>query len=202
MRHKRRSYYDKKKKKRSNQPQRQRIGDYRIFVGAFLTGELETAVQTIREKYDLKTAKICPPHVTIAGTYWRTGKPTAKNEKELIAQLETWLPKLNVFELDLGTIRTFGNRVVFLDVKMSEALQDARRTLQNVMGQDKHRRFTPHCTLAMRLEPDAVQTMVDELRETEWHNGRFTQAVTELQLMQRGENDPTWRPILTTSLAE
>ena len=47
--------------------------DYRIFVGAFLEGELANAVQAIRQQYDPVTARITPPHVTSAGTYWRSG---------------------------------------------------------------------------------------------------------------------------------
>jgi 2'-5' RNA ligase len=195
--------YDYRKKKKQSPPStRQRIGDYRIFVGAFLTGELATAVQAIRQQYDKKTAEITAPHVTLAGTYWRTGKATPKNEAKLINKLETWLPKLNAFELQLGGIRTFGSRVVYLDVEMTEALAAVRRTLLNVMGADKHRRFAPHLTLAMRLDEAAVEKMVAELRESEWHNGRYTQAINTLHLMQRGDDDPSWRTILSVPLAE
>ncbi|GAB4159035.1 MAG: hypothetical protein Fur0021_29490 [Candidatus Promineifilaceae bacterium] len=52
------------------------MDDYRIFVGAFLTGELAAHMQQVRCRYDAVTAGITPPHVTVAGTYWRTGSPT------------------------------------------------------------------------------------------------------------------------------
>ena len=61
------------------------MNDYRIFVGAFLSGELHEGIQAVRQWYDAKTARITPPHVTLAGTYWRGGPATAENEAEAIA---------------------------------------------------------------------------------------------------------------------
>ena len=59
-------------------------GDYRIFVGAFPTGDFVDRVQALRKQHDPKTARITPPHVTLAGTYWRQGPATRDNETESI----------------------------------------------------------------------------------------------------------------------
>lgn len=182
-------------KPRRGVPRRQRQGDYRIFIGAFPEGELAGRIQALREKYDPQTAAITPPHVTLAGTYWRYGEATAENEVELIHRLEQHTDEIEPFELVLGGIRRFGNRVVYLGVKPTDELLAARRTLLKVAGRDKHRRFTPHLTLAMRLSADEMDRMVEELQGETWESGRWTVPITELRLMQRGPEDEVWRTI-------
>jgi hypothetical protein len=49
------------------------VGDSRIFVGAFPAGELAERIQAVRLRHDANTARITAPHVTVAGTYWRSG---------------------------------------------------------------------------------------------------------------------------------
>lgn len=188
-----------RRKKPVSEP-RQRRGDYRIFVGAFPTGELAEQIQKIREEIDVKTAQITPPHVTLAGIYWRNGKPTRANEHELIEKLDTISAHLLAFDLQLGGIQTFGERVIYMNVALTEPLLIARRTLINQMGNDKHRRFKPHLTLAMRLKQPAFSEVLTNLQESEWHDGRYTSRITELHLMQRGEADPVWRHIHTIPL--
>lgn len=188
-----------KKRKPAKAP-RQRIGDYRVFVGAFPTGELAEQIQQVREAVDSKTAKITAPHVTLAGTYWRNGKPTRAGAKGLIDKFDTLSGKLSAFDLELGGIQTFGERVIYLGVKPTDPLLAVRRALLNTIGEDKHRKFKPHLTLAMRLEQPAFDETLATLRESEWENGRFTTPITQLHLMQRGENDPAWRSIHTIDL--
>jgi hypothetical protein len=63
-------------------------GDYRVFVGAFPTGELAERIRAVRVQHDAKTARITAPHVTMAGTYWRSGPATPENECDAIARLQ------------------------------------------------------------------------------------------------------------------
>jgi len=105
----------KRKVKKQGKP-RQRSGDYRIFVGAFPDSDKIEQIQQLREQIDPKTAQITPPHVTLAGTYWRSGKPTAANERVLIEKLTSLAPYLKPFSLQLGGIYTFGQRVIYLGV--------------------------------------------------------------------------------------
>jgi len=188
-----------KKRKPAKAP-RQRIGDYRVFVGAFPTGELAEQIQQVRQDADSKTAKITAPHVTMAGVYWRNGKATRAGAQGLIDKLDELSGKLRTFDLDMGGIQTFGERVIYLGVKPTDPIQAVRRALINTIGEDKHRRFKPHLTLAMRLEQPAFGETLAKLRESEWDNGRFTAPITELHIMQRGEKDPTWRSIHTIGL--
>ncbi len=169
------------------------FGDYRIFVGAFPTGELAERIQRVRRHYDATTARITPPHVTLAGTYWRTGPPTPANESFLVEQLcEVKLP---AFALTLGGIQMFGERVLCLVTASTPELLAVRRQLLAVMGQDKHPVYAPHLTLAMRLPPSALQTMRAEMEQSEWGRSRWQAPITELWLMQRGPADPVWRKI-------
>lgn len=175
------------------------LGDYRIFVGAFPTGALAEQIQAIRQQYDPVTACITPPHVTIAGTYWRSGPPTLKNESLLIARLHE--VNFAPFTLELGGIKTFADKVLYLHAQTTPPLLTVRQQLLQVMGHDKHQAFVPHLTLAMRLNPTDIQTMKMELEQTHWHTHRPIAPITELWLMQRGAKDPVWRRIATFELA-
>jgi 2'-5' RNA ligase len=169
-------------------------GDYRIFVGAFPTGKIAERIQAVRERYDWKTAQITASHVTLAGTYWRSGLATAENEHDLITKMQKISCSSKSFDMILGGINSFGRRVVYLEVAMTPELTAVRQQLLQLVGPDKHRqRWTPHLTLAMRLKQAQVQQMVRELKEGEWENERFALPIRELALMQRGPTDPAWR---------
>lgn len=192
--------YRKNKPKKKAAP-RQRSGDYRIFVGAFPQGQQIEQIQELRQRIDPQTAVITPPHVTLAGTYWRTGPPTPENESTLIEKLNALSAELRPFTLHLGGIYTFGQRVIYLGVLPTEEMLAARSSLLGVMGQDKHRQFRPHLTLAMRLKREPFSQTLAELQQSDWENGRFTHQLYELHLMQRGPSDAAWRTIHTLPLS-
>lgn len=172
--------------------------DYRIFVGAFPREELADCIQALRQHYDPRTAAITAPHVTLAGTYWRSGQPTSENEAGTIARLRATAARIEPFDLVLGGIRAFlpkSRPVIYLGVEKNPALLAARRALVEALGQDRQRHFSPHMTLAMRLKGAAAQVMLDELRGGEWDSQRWTATITELRLMARGSDDPTWHSI-------
>ena len=177
-------------------------GDYRIFVGAFPTGELAERIQALRVQHDAKTAYMTAPHVTLAGTYWRSGPPTPENEKATMMALSAIQPELPPFELLLGGIAHFppGHRVIYLAVQMTAALRKTRQKLLDVLGRDKHGRFTPHLTLTMRLDEAVSVALLEQLRQSEWYTARWSASITQLHLMQRGPQDPAWRALQTISL--
>jgi 2'-5' RNA ligase len=175
---------------------------YRIFVGAFITGELNERIQAVRERCDLKTARITPPHVTVAGTYRRMGLALPAYEKETIACLHALAGKIKKFELNLGGVEVFKTPrpVIYLDVAPDAGLLEARRALLAVLGDDRHDPYAPHLTLAMRPSPARLETIAAELRRSEWHTHRWSAPVSELRLMQRGPDEPAWRCIETIPL--
>lgn len=190
----------RRQKPKKKTPPRQRSGDYRIFVGAFPEGEKIEQIQKLREQFDWKTSQITPPHVTLAGTYWRTGQPNAANESLLIEKLTALAPYLKPMTLQLGGIYTFGKRVIYLGVLPTDDMLATRNSLLGVIGKDKHRQFKPHLTLVMRLKGEQFNEALAKLQQTEWEDGRFTTPIHELRLMQRGPNDPAWRTIHTIPL--
>ena len=188
------------KKKKPSKPTRQRIGDYQLFIGAFPTGELADQIQRIRGEVDGKSITIVDPHVTVAGTYWRNGKATRAGAQGLIDRLDRLSPKLKSFELDMGGVYTFGKRVIYLGVRPTDPLLAIRAHLVNTIGEDKHRRFRPHLTLALDLEDASFAAALAELKEGELGNGRFSAPIAELRLMQRAEGEHAWRVIHTIAL--
>jgi 2'-5' RNA ligase len=178
--------------------------DYRIFAGAFVEGALGERIQALRQQYDPVTARVTPPHVTLAGTYWRAGPATAENEREAIRRLEILPGILPPFDLQLGGVRTFpGERpVVYLGVALTQGVIEARNLLLSMLGPDRHADFKPHLTLAMRLPWERAWQMVSELHESEWAAGPFSAAITELRLMQRGPGDRARRAIHRVDLAD
>ncbi len=100
----------------------------------------------------------------------------------------------------MGGIYNFGKRVIYLGVLPTEPLLKVRRYLINTIGEDKHRRFRPHLTLALDLEDAAFAAALAELKEGELGNGRFSAPIAELRLMQRAEGEAAWRTIHTISL--
>ena len=177
-------------------------GDYRIFVGAFPTGDLADRIQAVRERHDAKTARITAPHVTMAGTYWRSGPATPNNERDTIARLQAIQGRLQPFELALGGVESFlpFNNVVYLRIERTAGLLAARRVLLDALGPDKDRHYTPHLTLTMRLDKGKTQALLQELRQSEWHTGRWVVPLDHLWLMQRGPGDPAWRYIHRVNL--
>ena len=178
------------------------MNDYRIFVGAFPTGELAERIQAIRLRYDSKTAHITAPHVTLAGTYWRSGPPTPKNEASTIARLRELESVLQPFDLVLGGIQSFlpQTPVIYLQVERTAELLATRQALVATLGPDKHQRFTPHLTLTQRLSLPETQTLLDQLQHSEWHTGRWSVRIEQVWLMQRGSADPAWRAIQSIRL--
>lgn len=198
------NFYEKSskpyKKKKPSKPSRQRIGDYQLFIGAFPTGELADRIQKIRAEVDSESLAIVDPHVTMAGTFWRNGKPTRAGAQGLIDRLDRLAPKLKAFDLDMGGIYTFGKRVIYLGVRPTEPVLAVRRYLINWIGEDKHRRFRPHLTLAMDLEDADFGAALAELEEGELANGRFSAPINELRVMQKAEGEAAWRLIHTIKL--
>jgi 2'-5' RNA ligase len=176
---------------------------YRIFVGAFPTGEIGERIQGIRLRYDSKTARIAPPHVTLAGMYQRSGPATPENEAALIGRLKELEGSLRHFPLILGNVRVFtgANPVVYLGVGLTPEMLAARNALVEIMGPDKHGTFAPHLTLAMRLPAEKAQIMLRDLSATDWNSRQWISPVNELHLMQRGPRDPSWRYIATLKLS-
>ena len=173
------------------------MSDYRIFVGAFPEGDLADRLQAVRLRHDAKTARITNPHVTMAGTYWRSGSPPPENEAATIEQLRSIENQLHPFEMQIGGVETFlpDTPVIYLHIEATPELLAVRRMMLQVIGMDKQQHFTPHLTLTMRLDAQQTETLLTQLRQTDWLMQLWSITIDHLWLMQRGPNDPAWRYI-------
>ena len=179
------------------------MNDYRIFVGAFPEGDLADRIQAVRVQHDARTARITAPHVTLAGTYWRSGPPMPKNEAATIEQLRSIESQLRPFEMKIAGVESFlpRNPVLYLHIEPTPDLLAVRGELLHVIGTDKHRHFTPHLTLTMRLDACRAETLFRQLRQTDWLSQPWSIPIRHLWLMQRGPGDPAWRYIHRIELA-
>lgn len=179
------------------------MNDYRIFVGAFPEGDLVDRIQAVRLQYDAKTARITDPHVTMAGTYWRSGLATPENEAATIERLRSIAAQLRPFEMRIGGVETFlpDNPVIYLHIEPMPELLAVRQALLHIIGQDKQRHFTPHLTLTMRLDSTKTAALLPQLRQTDWHTQRWSVLIDHLWLMQRGPDDRAWRYIYRSEMA-
>lgn len=183
---------------------------YRIFVGAFLNGDLNERIQAIRMRWDPKTARITPPHVTLAGTYERRGVASPASEADTISRLCGLRQSVQPFELVLAGVRTFppadpndpmSPMVIYHRVEPTPGLIAVRKALVEMLGKDKHPHFIPHLTLAMRLSGEAARRALHTLAAGDLGTQRYTCNIQELRLMQRSEKDTAWRCIATFSLS-
>ena len=179
------------------------MNDYRIFVGAFPEGDLADRIQAVRLQHDARTARITAPHVTVAGTYWRNGPPTPQNEAATIEQLRSIESRLCPFEMKITGVGTFlpENPVIYLQIEPTPDLLAVRRVLLQAIGSDKHRHFTPHLTLTMRLDARQAEALFKQLRQTDWLRQPWSVPIDHLWLMQRGSSDPAWRYIHRIEMA-
>ena len=109
---------------------------------------------------------------------------------------QSWCAIHNV-EMKIGGVATFlpQNPVIYLHVETTPELLAARRMLLQAIGSDKHRHFTPHLTLTMRLAARRTETLFEQLRQTDWLVQPRSVTIDHLWLVQRGPNDPAWRHI-------
>ena len=179
------------------------MNDYRIFVGAFPEGDLADRIQAVRLRHDARTARITAPHVTLAGTYWRSGPPAPQNEAATVEQLRAIESRLRLFEMKIAGVETFlpDNPVLYLHIEPTPDLLAVRRALLQAIGSDQHRHFTPHLTLTMRLAARQTDTLFKQLRQTGWLRQPGSVPIDHLWLMQRGPGDPAWRYIHRINMA-
>jgi 2'-5' RNA ligase len=178
-------------------------GDYPLFIGAFLSGDLAERLQTFRRRHSTGTDRFTGPHVTLVRSFWRSGPATSENEAETMTRLRAIQDQIQPFELGLGGVRAFlsPKRVIYMAVEPTTDLPAARRKLLEALELDDHRPFTPHLTLAKGLDQDQFEMLLAQLEQSEWHTGRWSVSIDQLWLMQRGPDEPAWRCIQRLRLA-
>jgi 2'-5' RNA ligase len=118
-----------------------------------LMNEVERIKVDFEENYQSKGAKNAPAHITLHMPFlWKEEK-----EQLLISGLSTLQKNNSSFTIQLHHFSHFDDRVIFIDVKMSDVLIQLQKQVVNCMKhlfifnqlEDK-RGFHPHMTVAFR----------------------------------------------------
>lgn len=109
--------------------------------------------EEIREKYRVKYALKSPAHVTLKMPFiFNEAK-----EPELISKIGDFLKGYPIFDIRIDGVRTFGNRVIFWNIKpdallfklQSELKLFCKRELK-LVDELADRNYTPHMTIAFK----------------------------------------------------
>ncbi|WP_026950710.1 RNA 2',3'-cyclic phosphodiesterase [Algoriphagus mannitolivorans] len=151
-----------------------------------IMGQAEAIKLGIKEKFGVKYALKSPAHITLK-------MPFSYNEvKEnvLIDQLKAFASSQKEFALKIGGIATFGNRVIFLNVKKNELLVKLQADLKQFCKKTlllndelSDRNFHPHMTLAFKDLKPSVFGEVLEYAKTQSFESEFS--VKDLVLLKR-----------------
>ena len=98
--------------------------------------------------------------------------------------------------MKIGGVETFlpHNPVIYLHIEPTPELLAVRQTVLHAIGSDKHRHFTPHLTLTMRLDASENRSVASATApDRVAHAADGASTIDHLWLMQRGPNDPAWR---------
>lgn len=127
----------------------------------------------LKDKYNTKAALNSPPHITLHMPF----RIKQKKESELVTQLNKTFQNREAFNMRLSGFGHFDERVLFINVFKTQALQDLTTDLKNAMKRSfnifnadyKSRGFNPHLTIAFRdLKKKAFNEAWEELQSTKF----------------------------------
>ena len=117
-----------------------------------LNDEIREITEEISRKYHTQKALSSEPHITIIPPFWY---PSSKIDvlKNVITHVSkfTW-----EFDIQLNGYKTFPRNVLFIDVLMSEELQQCHDQTYNCLPQElfykvkRYHTFHPHITVAFK----------------------------------------------------
>lgn len=115
--------------------------------------EVTAFKQTARERFGSGHALKSSPHITLI--------PPFRSERTDFAALQTFVQTQTAFSLQLQNFDRFGNRVIFVDVKLEPSLSTCQAELTSFCReqfdiQPDPRPFHPHMTVAFRDLPQSI----------------------------------------------
>lgn len=124
--------------------------------------------EVLRQKFGVKYALKSPPHITLKMPF------NYKESKEelLTKRLGEFLKEQLPFSVHITGVGSFGNRVIFLDIKKSPALESLQRSMRsfckvelNLLEELSDRNYHPHLTVAFKdLKPALFSEMLHEVK--------------------------------------
>lgn len=129
----------------------------KYFLAIVPIGEFQDQVTNlkleIKDRFQAKYALKSPGHITVKMPFVYN---EAKEEK-LIGKLQSFTNDYKPMNLTIGGVKTFGNRVIYLNVDAGKDLYDFQKELKtyckrelNLVDELSDRNFHPHMTIAFK----------------------------------------------------
>lgn len=156
----------------------------------------------VAEKFKSSHSLNAPPHITLISPF----RVSEGQLSGLQSILEVYAQGHQPFQVELKDFATFPPRVIFIDVKISEILQQFQQKLENMIRADdafgynyQERPFHPHVTLAFKdLSKENFYKAWDEFKDRDMeetfladhvyllkHNGEIWEVFSEYSLDNR-----------------
>lgn len=143
----------------------------------------------IKENFGVKYSLKSPAHITLKMPF----SYNENKEEELRKKLESFLSSQMPFLLQIGGIKTFGKRVVFIDIEKSDPLLELQANLKLFCKRELHlpdelsdRNYHPHMTLAFKDLKESKFEGVLKFAQEKALDAEFS--VADLVLLKRIEN--------------
>ncbi|MFC3880129.1 2'-5' RNA ligase family protein [Algoriphagus namhaensis] len=177
----------------------------KYFLAIVPEGDIQQKALSLKEeicdKHGVKYALKSPAHVTLKMPFvFNEAK-----EPELISKIGDFLKGYPIFDIRIDGVRTFGNRVIFWDVKADASLFKLQSELNlfckrelKLVDELADRNYTPHMTIAFKdLKPVKFDPVFELIRE----NAIFQNySVSDISVLKKV--DGRWKELERISLAE
>jgi 2'-5' RNA ligase len=159
--------------------------EFRFFGKA--KGEIKSLIWEVNKRFHIRPRYRPVPHVSLVGSF------TTKDEKRLVNTFKQVCKNQNIMKYDVIGFNTFEeNRVVFIDIKPDDKMDDFRwelsKNLQpfcNLKSYDYERDFKFHATLAFKLDRKKYEKVKSYIkRKKEPH---FKHIVVRVTLIKNGK---------------
>lgn len=156
--------------------------------------QVERLKLDLKDQFGVKYALKSPAHITVKMPF----SYDENRESVLLQRLQEVFVKSTAVEVSVAGTGRFGNRVIFLSVKESQALRSMQSNIRSYCRKELHlteelsdRNFTPHLTVAFKdLKPAAVDEIYVQVKNRRLE---FSWTVSEICLLKKIEE--RWKPV-------
>ncbi|MFC5625442.1 2'-5' RNA ligase family protein [Algoriphagus winogradskyi] len=145
----------------------------KYFLAIVPDGEFEEQVTNlkleIKNRFQAKYALKSPPHITVKMPFTYN----EAKEEQLIGRLGSFMANYEPMHLIIKGVKTFGERVIYLDVHAEQDLYDFQSDLKNFCKRELNlvdelsdRNYHPHMTVAFKdIKKDKFQNILHFVSE-------------------------------------
>ncbi len=160
----------------------------RLAIAYLLKGKAALTINSLRQRYDVKTATAIAGHMTIAGPC-NTEIPSSQIQ-DILARFATTLQPI---PLTIGGVETFLPRSVtcYLGISPQGPLKALHNTLISQLNWTERYPYHPHVTITENLTRARTEEAVDQLQSLNIHETDMLDSLTLLEEDSSGK----WREI-------